>query len=134
MTNQIDHPGHYGGDTEFETIKVLEAWLTPQEFAGFLKGNQIKYLSRHRDKGGLIDLQKANWYGRAFEDFIGRLTHAKVYPSGIAAQAMGKDAVDSVRDLFEAFDAINALEDKTEFGDAWMALLPKLDRAKILVG
>lgn len=60
---QVDHPDHYGGkENQYETIKVLGAWLTGDEMIGFLKGNVIKYLSRHRMKGGFEDLKKAQWY------------------------------------------------------------------------
>jgi hypothetical protein len=63
---QVNHPAHYGGeDNQFETVKVLEAWLSPEAFRGFLRGNAIKYLSRAGKKpgaGALIDLQKARWY------------------------------------------------------------------------
>ena len=49
MDEAVDHPAHYGGkDNPYEVIKVLEAWLTPEEFAGFLKGNVIKYQARAR--------------------------------------------------------------------------------------
>ena len=40
----VNHPNHYGGDTEYECIKVLKAWNTPEEFVGFSKDNAIKYL------------------------------------------------------------------------------------------
>jgi len=36
--------------------------MTRDEFLGYLKGNLIKYTWRYRDKGGVQDLQKANWY------------------------------------------------------------------------
>lgn len=63
MAEQVVHPSHYGGDTTYETIKVLEAWMTPEQFAGFCRGNAIKYLSRAGKKGDLlIDLQKAQFY------------------------------------------------------------------------
>ena len=59
----VFNPSHYGGkDDPYETIKVLEAWLTPDEMIGFCKGNAIKYQTRHRQKGGLEDLSKAAWY------------------------------------------------------------------------
>ncbi len=48
----VSHPAHYGGDTVYETIKVLRAWMTPEQYEGFLVGNSIKYLSRYRMKGG----------------------------------------------------------------------------------
>jgi hypothetical protein len=59
----VDHPAHYGGaENPFEVIKVLEAWLTPQEFHGFLRGNVLKYEARAKDKGGIEDYRKAAWY------------------------------------------------------------------------
>ena len=51
VAEKVNHPDHYGGDTPHEVIKCLEAWLTPEEFLGFLKGNAIKYLSRLGRKG-----------------------------------------------------------------------------------
>lgn len=58
----VDHPNHYGGDNVYETIKVLKAWLTPEQYEGFLIGNGIKYDSRYRHKGGLEDIKKSDWY------------------------------------------------------------------------
>lgn len=63
FSSGADHPDHYGGkDNPHEVIKVLEHWLTPEEYIGFCKGNAIKYQARHREKGGLLDLEKAAWY------------------------------------------------------------------------
>lgn len=62
----VNHPRHYGGaDNPYETIKVLEAWLTPEQMYGFCIGNSIKYQSRAGKKMGESrkdDLAKANWY------------------------------------------------------------------------
>lgn len=59
----VNHPAHYGGaDSPYEVIKVLRAWLTPDEYRGFLKGNVIKYVARANHKGGAEDLAKAKWY------------------------------------------------------------------------
>ena len=59
----VNHPSHYGGDTLYETIKVLEAWLTPEQFKGFCMGNTIKYLSRAGKKDKEIqELKKAKFY------------------------------------------------------------------------
>lgn len=56
-------PAHYGGaDNLYETIKVLRAWMRPEEFEGFCAGNALKYLSRWRSKGGVEDLRKARVY------------------------------------------------------------------------
>jgi hypothetical protein len=36
--------------------------LTHAEFIGYLRGNVFKYLWRYKDKNGIEDLRKANWY------------------------------------------------------------------------
>lgn len=60
-TEAVNHPAHYGGDTTYETVKVLAAWGL-----GFLLGNTVKYISRAGKKGDpsklLEDLKKARWY------------------------------------------------------------------------
>ncbi len=56
----VDHPSHYGGDTVYEAIKVIEAWDL-----GFCLGNVVKYISRAGKKTKLSyieDLKKARWY------------------------------------------------------------------------
>jgi hypothetical protein len=56
----ISHPAHYGGDTPYEAIKVIEAWGL-----GFCLGNTVKYISRAGKKDParhLEDLRKARWY------------------------------------------------------------------------
>ena len=71
---------HYGGaDNVYETIKVLRAWMTPQEYAGFLKGNAIKYLQRHRKRGKAKDLDKATQYTVWLNDFIKEVGHDVIY-------------------------------------------------------
>lgn len=63
----VNHPPHYGGDTQYEVIKVIEAWKLD-----FHLGNVVKYVARAGKKapvGGLLaqpfalqDLKKAQWY------------------------------------------------------------------------
>jgi hypothetical protein len=60
MEEQINHPAYYGGDTTYETIKVIRAWGL-----GFCLGNAVKYISRagRKDpKTTIQDLRKAIWY------------------------------------------------------------------------
>jgi len=60
--DNVNHPPHYkvGG---IETIDYLQAKLTPEEFAGFCKGNALKYISRANHKADAAeDLRKAAWY------------------------------------------------------------------------
>lgn len=43
-------------------LDAIRAALTPEEFAGFCKGNVIKYVWRERGKGHERDLSKAMDY------------------------------------------------------------------------
>lgn len=60
----INHPLHYGGDTTYEAIKVIQAWDLD-----FCLGNAVKYICRAEKKGNTLeDLKKAAWYlARAIE-------------------------------------------------------------------
>lgn len=60
----IDHPDYYGGNTPYETIKVIEAWYGTAFSQSFCLGNVMKYISRagKKDTDGLTDLKKAQWY------------------------------------------------------------------------
>lgn len=58
----VNHPAHYGGDTVYETIKVIEAWGLDRDFC---LGNCVKYISRADKKHPareVEDLLKALWY------------------------------------------------------------------------
>lgn len=70
MAESVNHPAHYGGDTPYEAIKVIEAWDL-----GFHLGNALKYIARagKKDRKTTIeDLEKARWYiGRQIERLRG---------------------------------------------------------------
>lgn len=73
MTEQVDHPAHYGGaDNPHEVIKVLESWLSRDEFIGFCKGNVIKYQARASKKAGTQDYAKSAWYAAYLDDYLKR--------------------------------------------------------------
>ncbi|HRH59171.1 MAG TPA: DUF3310 domain-containing protein [Chitinophagaceae bacterium] len=61
MSEQVNHPAHYGGaDNPYEAIKVIEAWKLD-----FCLGNTVKYISRAGKKETdktVQDLEKAKWY------------------------------------------------------------------------
>lgn len=60
MIDQVNHPKHYGGDSAYEAINVIEAWDLD-----FCLGNSLKYISRAGKKGTdktIEDLEKAIWY------------------------------------------------------------------------
>ena len=62
MEDLINHPQHYNMNS-LEAIDIISASMTKDEFAGYLKGNILKYIIRYKHKGSPeADLEKANWY------------------------------------------------------------------------
>lgn len=60
---------------------AMQSWLTAEEFAGYLRGNAIKYLAR--DKGARVeDLRKARHY---IDKLIEVLMSHDAQPSGWCA-------------------------------------------------
>ena len=58
----VINPEHYTSGS-LECIDWIEAEMTNEEFAGYLKGNIFKYIWRHENKGHPVqDLSKARWY------------------------------------------------------------------------
>jgi hypothetical protein len=60
--DMVNKPPHYRG--KVECIDAIEASMTSEEFAGYLRGNIQKYIFRAYSKhpNPLIDLEKAQWY------------------------------------------------------------------------
>lgn len=63
MAKDAINPDHYktGG---IEAIDYIQSKLSPEEFAGYCRGNMLKYLSRlgHKD-AAVQEMRKALWYG-----------------------------------------------------------------------
>ena len=59
--DMINHPKHYtqGG---IECIDAMESALGKQVVIDFCLGNAFKYIFRCKNKNGLEDIKKANWY------------------------------------------------------------------------
>ena len=58
----VNSPSHYNSGG-IEAITALEASMAPEAYAGYLKGNIMKYLWRYEKKAKPIeDLKKARWY------------------------------------------------------------------------
>ena len=67
---EINNPSHYNSG-DVECIDGIEASLSKEEFEGYLHGKIIKYVWRFKYKGGVKDLQKAEWY---LKKLMGQLT------------------------------------------------------------
>lgn len=72
MTDAVNSPSHYkaGG---FEVIDIIKAYLTPEEYRGFVKGNAIKYLLRLNNKGNPGQdagkaAKNAEWLAESYKD------------------------------------------------------------------
>lgn len=60
MADMVNHPPHYTYG-QVEVIDVIED-VCEDGFDGYLLGNVMKYVMRHRHKNGVEDLRKARWY------------------------------------------------------------------------
>ena len=65
--DKVNHPSHYTSGA-IECIEAIEAQLSPDEFRGYLHGTLAVYLWRWKHKGGLEDLEKAEWYLKRLKD------------------------------------------------------------------
>lgn len=54
-------PSHYKGKT-LECIDILKSVFNYEAYCGFVIGNIFKYLYRYKDKNGVEDLRKVEWY------------------------------------------------------------------------
>ena len=62
MSNDpVNHPNHYTFGS-IEVIDYIRDKMTPEEFQGYCMGNVLKYVSRHKHKNGIEDLNKAMVY------------------------------------------------------------------------
>ena len=59
----VNNPPHYtqGG---IECLDAIKASMPREQFLGFLKGSEMKYVWRYEHKGGIEDLKKANFFLR----------------------------------------------------------------------
>lgn len=115
---QVNHPAHYGGDTTYEAIKVIEAWEL-----GFCLGNAIKYISRAGKKPGSNprqDVEKARWYvDRYLENTSGNTIPIEDHLVPIEAPT-AKALQLLLKNIVTALTTIPTPEDAVELGDILM--------------
>lgn len=123
----VNHPEHYGGDTPYEVIKVLEAWDLLLAY-GFCWGNAIKYTERAGKKDprkATEDLEKAEWYTNRAKTIRVRLDARKGIDGETEAQARHQHLLDVYRafgvewgeDPFAAIKRLRADTDWEEVED-----------------
>lgn len=75
MTDMVNHPPHYQLANGMEVIDLIKAALTPEEFRGYLKGNNYKYMYREPYKGNSEqDVAKAIWYAERYKEALAKKT------------------------------------------------------------
>ena len=60
--NEIQVGGDHYTSKKVQPWEAMEAWMSPEQFEGFLRGNVLKYIARYKDKDGLKDVHKARHY------------------------------------------------------------------------
>jgi hypothetical protein len=71
MNDQIN-PSHYN-KYKYKPIDFFKDLFSKDQFDAYCISNVIKYICRWKDKGGVIDLQKARWF------LINNISHFEVY-------------------------------------------------------
>lgn len=71
-SDMVNNPPHYKL-AHLEPIDAMESIFNEDELAGFCIGNALKYIWRWRNKGGLEDLKKAQWYLNRFVNKVEKI-------------------------------------------------------------
>lgn len=75
MADMVNNPPHYKLGNGMEVIDIIEAALTEEEFRGYLKGNNLKYIYREPHKGNSEqDVAKSIWYAERYKEALAKNT------------------------------------------------------------
>lgn len=73
MDDMVNNPPHYKLSNGMEAIEMIEALLTEEEFRGYLKGNNLKYMIREPHKGNSEqDVAKSIWYAERYKEALAK--------------------------------------------------------------
>lgn len=90
--DEISNPKHYDLFPDgMQAIDVIRAALTPEEFAGYCKGNFLKYRLRAGEKGDPVKcLGKAEWYRAELREHHAEMRRADI--DRLAMAVLGPNA------------------------------------------
>lgn len=60
--DNVNHPSHYEKSCSFECIDIMEMIFGPEAMSWYCLINAFKYMWRWKNKNGVEDLDKADWY------------------------------------------------------------------------
>lgn len=75
--------GSHYQDADIQPWDAMQAWMTHEQFVGFLRGNVIKYIARAERKGGLEDYRKAMHYLEKLAEVIEKEQTADIIRSAM---------------------------------------------------
>lgn len=88
--DNVNHPAHYEATTSIECIEAMELIFDWYDVQTFCLCNAFKYIWRHKHKGGLEDLDKAQWY----------INHAvQLYINEDVEKDLWTDSIDKLQNL-----------------------------------
>ena len=92
VEDYVNHPSHYSWGSK-ECIEVIEENLTAEEYAGYLKGTQIKYVYRHEHKWDAEqDLEKCDWYLKRYSEKLEKPNQPNDLSYAYESELYGDDA------------------------------------------
>lgn len=62
LEDNVNHPKHYEGSCSMECIDIMQMIFGPEIICWYCLVNAFKYMWRWRNKNGIEDLDKADWY------------------------------------------------------------------------
>lgn len=68
--DSVNHPSHYADNCSIECIDAMQLAFGSEPTMQHCMINCFKYLWRYKDKNGMGDLQKAEWYVRRATDLV----------------------------------------------------------------
>ena len=68
MTDNVNHPTHYADSCSIECIDAMLLIFGYEDTINYCIINAFKYIWRHKNKNGLEDLKKAEWYVNKAEE------------------------------------------------------------------
>lgn len=75
MNNNVNHPIHYADTCSIECIDAMVIAFGRESVIEFCKINAFKYLWRFKNKNGLEDLNKAQWYINKCKELMYEMPH-----------------------------------------------------------
>lgn len=76
--DNVNHPHHYEGSTSIECIQAMTLIFGEDTVADFCACNAFKYMWRYKNKNGMEDLKKAEWYLNKIEEFGEKCDQGKI--------------------------------------------------------